>query len=608
MASHESDDEDMKAAIAMSLAESSKTSAASPSTAQSQGGIFGLDRKAMEQERLARAASRKRERSISPPASRKAPKVEEAELQETTITMNSGAMLKMFSSGVQQQQQNRKPAAANAAINAMKKEPWASKMKLEPEESTGIKTESLPSGSLKYPNGVVKRTWAFGHERTGHEVKIEEVLEASTLKTAVISAFQWDTDWLLPKLKTPLHGGKTKCVFIMHAKGDEERNKIREWASEAESFLRVCLPPMYEPIYCMHSKLMLLFHPDKLRIAIPTANLLNFDWGETGQMENSVWMIDLPRLPQGKKATVEDLTFFGKVLLNFVEAQRLHKDARDGLLGFDFTATKDMAFVHSIGGTHRGEQAERTGLLGLNRAVRELKLTTGDDLEIDFAASSIGQLNEKYLQGFHSSASGRDLNAQAASAKSKASADFFKKGGKKKAPALDVNQKLRIYFPTNETVKASTAGATGTVCLQRRYFEAKTFPRDIFRDYKSTRRGLLSHNKILCARGRGVAWLYVGSSNMSPSAWGYLPDPGKEKKITCRNWECGVLLPVARQKAVKVKQEVEGDDSETEVSDEESEPVDIVEMDAFKGIIDLPFQYPGDAYNGREPWYFTEEH
>jgi hypothetical protein len=39
-------------------------------------------------------------------------------------------------------------------------------------------------------------------------------------------------------------------------------------------------------INCMHSKLMLLFHRDYLRIVVPTANLTTFDWGENGLMEN----------------------------------------------------------------------------------------------------------------------------------------------------------------------------------------------------------------------------------------------------------------------------------------------------------------------------------
>lgn len=40
-------------------------------------------------------------------------------------------------------------------------------------------------------------------------------------------------------------------------------------------------------VNCMHSKLMLLFHPNYLRIVIPSANLVPYDWGEAGGvMEN----------------------------------------------------------------------------------------------------------------------------------------------------------------------------------------------------------------------------------------------------------------------------------------------------------------------------------
>lgn len=37
---------------------------------------------------------------------------------------------------------------------------------------------------------------------------------------------------------------------------------------------------------CMHSKLMLLKYPKYLRIVVPTGNLVPYDWGETGVMEN----------------------------------------------------------------------------------------------------------------------------------------------------------------------------------------------------------------------------------------------------------------------------------------------------------------------------------
>ncbi|EME85501.1 uncharacterized protein MYCFIDRAFT_133255 [Pseudocercospora fijiensis CIRAD86] len=475
--------------------------------------ILGLDRKAMEAERLARQQARKRQRSISPPP---------------------------------------------------------------------IITEFSPPASLQYPNGAVKKTWAFGHERTGHDIKLEEVLEPSSVRTAVLSAFQWDIDWLLRKLKTPLNGGSTKCVFVMQAKEKEDRDQWREDASDMSHFLRFCFPNMSGLISCMHSKLMLLFHPHKLRIAIPTANLLNFDWGETGQMENSVFLIDLPRYSDGLKASLEDLPSFGRELMYFIQKQGLDQDVRDGVLKFDFSATRDMAFVHTVGGVHYKDEAARTGLLGLSSAVRELGLSTGSDLEIEFAASSIGMLNEAQVNDLHTAARGKPQQSSSTTETSTA------------------RKNVRIYFPTADTVRSSTAGSAGTICLQRKYFEAKNFPRDIFRDYKSTRRGLLSHNKILCARSRKekVAWVYVGSANMSKSAWGELGAKRDENKITCRNWECGVILPVAR----KVKDENGDEETDDEGEDEKA----LVSMNAFANVIDLPFEVPGEEYAGREPWYFME--
>ncbi|GIZ46353.1 hypothetical protein CKM354_000948100 [Cercospora kikuchii] len=637
MADTDSEDEQLKAAIALSLSEQQQTAASAASTpAPPPVGLAGLDRKAMEAARLARTAS-KRPRSVSPPPlrdTRKAPKI-----MQKSVDLPSGARLNMLSSAIQQDQQARKPAAARAAMDHVK-----APLPTSAHRSSNS-TSSNGAGSLLYPRGVIKKTWAFGHERNSNDIKIEEVLEPLSVRTAVLSAFQWDVQWVLSKLKTPLNGGTTKCIFVMQAKEQEDRDRWREDASDMRHFLRLCFPNMNGLINCMHSKLMLLFHAHKLRIAIPTANLLNFDWGETGQMENSVFMIDLPRLPDDPKAKATEFTSFQKELIFFLEKQGLDQDVRDGVSKFDFSATEHMAFVHTVGGVHYRDQAARTGLLGLSRAVRELGLVTTSDLEIDFAASSIGALNDKQLQDFHSAARGVDLVAQAREARSQAGAAFFKK--KTKAQTSDsttnIRDKIRIYFPTEETVRSSTAGAAGTICLQRTYFERPTFPRACFRDYKSRRAGLLSHNKILCARGpsvlktkpnaessskendgstgdesqpKGQAWVYVGSSNMSQSAWGQLPAERTENKITCRNWECGVILPIsqsssnsdARKEAVKLRDS--NGDSETESEDEEGSKPDqaaLVSLEAFNNVLELPFRVPGDPYGDREPWYFTEQ-
>ncbi|KAI6820345.1 phospholipase D/nuclease [Hortaea werneckii] len=684
----DSEDEDVKKAIALSLESSNTaqdalpaqeavqttiTNEAAPLSSASITGLAGLDRRAMEQERLARQKARtagmKRERSISPRElsdARKAPKIE-----ETTFDLPSGARLNFLSTTINEQQASRKSASANLATNCHKSLPSAIKAE---EGNDTIKQESpspskpAPPGSLQYPHGVVKKTWAFGHPRH-NDIKLEEVLEPQTLRTAVLSAFQWDTDWVLSKLKTPLKGGRTKCVFIMQAKQESERKEIQAQAASIRSFLRLVFPPMEGQTWCMHSKLMLLFHPEKLRIAVPTANLLNFDWGETGSMENSVFLIDLPRLPNGNKTQIKDLTHFAQELLYFVQKQGVDADVRDGLLNFDFAATERMAFVHSVGGISYRDDARRTGFLGLGNSVRHLGLQT-NRLDLDFAASSIGSLNDSQLQNLYTAAKGLDVTSPSSSSQPKP--DFFQNprttGTAKPSPSplpSDVRKNLRVYFPTHETVTSSSAGAAGTICLNRKYFENLGFPRDCFRDYISRRRGLLSHNKLLLARGKrrigsgdargrvggveggggskDVAWVYVGSANCSQSAWGNLTvdrKAQKEKgqgggwKMNCRNWECGVLLPVPPQNFPQMtveKKEEEGEGDGIEVKKEDPDETDsepessstpdpryplqgkgdtdqeqLIGMEVFNGLVDLPFVFPAPEYGGREPWYFQE--
>lgn len=58
--------------------------------------------------------------------------------------------------------------------------------------------------------------------------------------------------------------------------------------SNAPSCVKFCFPSMEGQISCMHSKLQLLAHPTYLRVVVPSANLVPYDWGEAGGvMENA---------------------------------------------------------------------------------------------------------------------------------------------------------------------------------------------------------------------------------------------------------------------------------------------------------------------------------
>ncbi|KAI5205069.1 phospholipase D/nuclease [Aureobasidium subglaciale] len=558
-------------------------------------GIPGLDRRAMEAERLAQPFS-KRQRSISPPlVSRPAKKVKE---------------------------------------------------------------QQDPSGICHYPRGVIKKTWALGHARSGNDIKIEEVLEKSTLRTALLSAFQWDTNWIMAKLNLQ----QTKVIMVMQAENEAIQQQYRQETEYLGKILRLVFPSMEGNINCMHSKLMLLFHPHKLRVVVPSANLTSYDWGETGVMENSVFLIDLPRL--GTPITNSEIMLpqFGHELLFFLEKMGCDEDIRKGVSNFDFGKTKHLAFVHSVGGAHYGEDREGTGYPGLSKAVRELRPSSASslaslaNLQIDYAASSIGSLNDDFLTIIHNAARGEDATAAPTSISRAAPKPF-----QNTISTQNVRDLFRIYFPTHATVASSTGGPDngGTICLASKWYNSATFPRSCFRDHVSKRSGMLSHNKILYARGvnaRGekVAWRYLGSANLSESAWGKLSWDRKKKewKLGCRNWECGVVVPVengtraaddATMKKMKPEVVVLSDDDEDEETDSggedaetESEAEDATKstsatamrkkdvkagktraaneareaseqevpgMDIFDAG-DVPFEYPGADYDGRDPWFF----
>ncbi|KAL8989175.1 MAG: hypothetical protein Q9169_008416, partial [Polycauliona sp. 2 TL-2023] len=323
-------------------------------------GILGLDRKAMEQERLAR----KRKASISPPPIRKTMK-----FSETTQDKPTGSASSQHNEGL-----------------------------------TKIVPTFRSETKLPYANGAVRKTWAFGHPRTNADIKLEEVLQKESLTLAILSSFQWDIEWLLRKLDTK----STQLVLVMQADTDDIKAQYRSETANMPN-LRLCFPSMAGQVNCMHSKLMLLSYPTHLRVVVPTANLVAYDWGETGIMENSLFLIDLPRLPSHTTiSTPLNMTSFGEDLIHFLEAIGLEKSIVDSMHHFDFSTTQDLAFVHTIGGSTTKDSPSwgRTGYCGLARAISQLGLTTEEPLNIDYITSSLGSLNTEFLSTLYLAAQG----------------------------------------------------------------------------------------------------------------------------------------------------------------------------------------------------------
>ena len=446
------------------LVNNSERKSPSPNNAGSSLGLLGLNRKAMEAERLAR--KRKAEATVPSENAEIEPGSKSPNTKRQRITEESNKIPK------NQMLLSTMPSIINP---------------LPPRQS-----------HPKYLTGAVKKTWSFGHSRS-KDIKIEEVLEKSDLQLAVLSAFQWDIAWIFDKLSL----SKTKLYLVMQAKEESQQVEWRDEVSDLPT-VRLVFPPMPGNVHTMHSKLMLLSHPTYLRIVVPTANLVPYDWGETGVLENTIFLIDLPRLPDGKLTSDEEMTSFGKSLIHFCTALTLPDAPVSSLRKFDFSATKDIAFVHSIGGEHTSSSAwKRTGYPGFATAIKDLGLATNRPLKIDYITSSIGASYMDLFSTIYLTCQGsegiKEYEWRYNTPRAKKSKDPMNPYAEEQRSFVEeVRKNFSVYFPSLETVKESKGGKdnAGPICFRSQWWNNPKFPRTVLRDCKSTRSGMLMHNKV----------------------------------------------------------------------------------------------------------------
>ncbi|KAG6168960.1 hypothetical protein E4U47_004601 [Claviceps purpurea] len=436
--------------------------------------------------------------------------------------------------------------------------------------------------SIPFPDGVVKRTWAKGYDRTDDDIHIDEVLQTDQLLLAMFSSFQWNEPWLLSKIDL----SRTKVLLAAYAADDAQKEMMR---SNAPQNIKFCFPRM-QGFGNMHSKLQILKFSHYLRIVVPTGNLVPHDWGETGIMENMVFLIDLPLLNDDNRP--RQMTLFQTHLQHYLQAMGIEAGMIASLSKYDFSKTADLGFVYSVPGEHSGGPKPRVGFAGLGTTIADLGLATSEPIEVDYACASLGAIKYGFVKSMYSACRGSVDKALLGIDENPYS------GGNDADEALQSRQNFRIYFPSHNTIVSSRGGkiSAGTICFQESWWRSSTFPKEMMRDCINTRKGLLMHSKVILVRHAGctahdaekrAAWAYIGSANLSESAWGRVvrDKASGQRKIACRNWECGVVVPVRTS----------------------SEKVPATDMSIFAGRVPIPMQFPGRRYSqGEHPWFFRE--
>ena len=101
--------------------------------------------------------------------------------------------------------------------------------------------------------------------------------------------------------------------------------------------------------------------------------------------------------------------------------------------------------------------------------------------------------------------------------------------------------------------------------------------------------------------------MYMGSANLSEAAWGRLTydKVTQGPKLTARNWECGILMPVYQRtnspsgKADDMTKELDAaNPNNTTYPEGEVLPIEV-----FDRVFGVPFEYPPKRYEeGQLPW------
>lgn len=122
-------------------------------------------------------------------------------------------------------------------------------------------------------------------------------------------------------------------------------------------------------------------------------------------------------------------------------------------------------------------------------------------------------------------------------------------------------------------------------------------------------------------------WTYIGSANLSESAWGRLVKDRetKQPRLNCRNWECGVLVPIINERIDADQTAAENEKSRpsnptsslkqrlggTAVGDA---PTEHFSPEVFRDVVPVPMKIPalglsrladkGRPGGYRKPWFF----
>jgi hypothetical protein len=202
-------------------------------------GLLGLDRRQMEEERLARVALGKgaeADISISAAPTKKR-KASTSPIHSRDMARRGKERLRNLTEPIPTPTTKRELGASKCATSALADRRKLDRLHLDnkgldinhpqihdsinspPHHDTTVsisgtqaphhlhgkaQSRAVDVSGIQYLDGIVKKTWAFGYDRRGDDIKIEEVLQKNDLQLAVLSSYQIDADCMSLSCTSPV--------------------------------------------------------------------------------------------------------------------------------------------------------------------------------------------------------------------------------------------------------------------------------------------------------------------------------------------------------------------------------------------------------------------
>ncbi|KAJ2809539.1 hypothetical protein H4R20_000041 [Coemansia guatemalensis] len=384
---------------------------------------------------------------------------------------------------------------------------------------------------LQYPDGAVRITQLKDvPDNSEDTVNLAELLDATELTEALLTTYALDMDWLLAHFRpdTQLTLIADQQQLSRKMENTPEQKQLRK-----EQGIRMITPEFIIPeVQIMHTKLMLLFYPEHMRLLVSSANLVEDEWSI---VQNSVFVQDFPLDNRQIFAANE----FSKDL-----AYSLHDlSAPFAIIARFNNVDFSRAKVSIVSSVPTGSKIQRHHMnmdsYGMLRLAKVLDIPEPNNGSLEFepctrlycVGSSLGKIDIGWLRDFYICAHG--LNPEPISLE------------ERREMVSDDLIDIGVAFHTQGQIDRCKYGAercSQYIFARRDVYEDKNFVRSMLLRVKPRIENTLVHSKAIVARS-GVSqksgWIYIGSHNFTPAAWGRLYRGGKPY---FNNYEFGVIL------------------------------------------------------------------